>query len=69
MSTPTSLAQDLQFAVELARGAGKIVLEHFGKVERLTKTHAATTDDAVVLARVELGFELVTPEAAAGVED
>ncbi len=42
-----SLNQDLQYAIEVARGAGKIVLEHFGKVDRLTKTHAATTDEAV----------------------
>jgi myo-inositol-1(or 4)-monophosphatase len=38
---------DLQYAIEIARGAGKIVMDHFGKVERLTKTHAATTDEAV----------------------
>ena len=42
-----SLSHDLQYAAELARGAGKIVLEHYGKVERLTKTHAAATDEAV----------------------
>jgi myo-inositol-1(or 4)-monophosphatase len=42
-----SLAHDLQFAVELARGAGKIVLDHYGKVERLTKTHAAASAEAV----------------------
>ena|SRR5947209_5042491 len=37
----------LQYAIELARGAGRIAMEHFGHVERLTKTHAATTDEAV----------------------
>ena len=42
-----SLAHDLQYATELARGAGKIILEHYGKVERLTKTHAAASDEAV----------------------
>jgi myo-inositol-1(or 4)-monophosphatase len=42
-----SLTQDLQFAIELARGAGKIVLEHWGKVERLTKTHIAASAEAV----------------------
>ncbi|HET6247172.1 MAG TPA: inositol monophosphatase [Tepidisphaeraceae bacterium] len=42
-----SLKQDLQFAIELARGAGKVVLGHFGKVERLTKTHIAAQDEAV----------------------
>jgi myo-inositol-1(or 4)-monophosphatase len=38
---------DLQYAIELARGAGRIAMEHFGHVERLTKTHVATTDEAV----------------------
>jgi fructose-1,6-bisphosphatase/inositol monophosphatase family enzyme len=42
-----NLAHDLQYAIELARGAGRIVLEHYGKVERLTKTHAMTTGEAV----------------------
>jgi myo-inositol-1(or 4)-monophosphatase len=42
-----SLNHDLQYAIEVARGAGKIVMEHFGKVERLTKTHVATKDEAV----------------------
>ena len=43
----TSLTQDLQYAIELARGAGRIVLEYYGKVERLTKTHATTSAEAV----------------------
>jgi myo-inositol-1(or 4)-monophosphatase len=43
----TSYARDLQYAVELARGAAKLVLERAGRVDRLTKTHAATTDEAV----------------------
>jgi myo-inositol-1(or 4)-monophosphatase len=42
-----SLAYDLQYAVELARGAGKIVREKYGKVERLTKTNAAASQEAV----------------------
>lgn len=42
-----NLAYDLQYAAELARGAGRIVLEHYGKVERLTKTHAAASAEAV----------------------
>ena len=42
-----SLSHDLQYATELARGAGKIILEHYGKVERLTKTHAAANEEAV----------------------
>ena len=42
-----SLAHDLQYASELARGAGRIVLDHYGKVERLTKTHAAANEEAV----------------------
>src|SRR5690242_3849726 len=43
---PMSLSQDLQFAIELARGAGKIVMDHYGKVERLTKRHAEAVTDA-----------------------
>src|SRR5688572_19977002 len=42
-----SLTHDLQYAIELARGAGKIILEHYGNVARLTKTHAAATSEAV----------------------
>ncbi len=42
-----SLGHDLQYAVELARGAGKIVLDHFGHVERKTKTHSAASREAV----------------------
>ena len=35
-----SLSHDLQYATELARGAGKIILEHYGKVERLNCARA-----------------------------
>lgn len=42
-----SLTHDLQYVTEIARGAGKIVLEQCGKVERLTKTHAAASEEAV----------------------
>src|SRR5439155_5867879 len=42
-----SLAHDLQYAAELARGAGKIILQHYGKVQRLTKTHVAASAEAV----------------------
>lgn len=45
-----SLSHDLQYAVELAKGAGKVALEHYGKVERLTKTHAAASEEAVTIA-------------------
>src|SRR5213592_4253635 len=41
------IQHDLQFAIELARGAGSIVLEQYGKVKRLTKTHIAASDEAV----------------------
>jgi myo-inositol-1(or 4)-monophosphatase len=47
MSAQTNLTHDLQYALELCRGAGKIVLEQYGKVRRLTKTHVATTNEAV----------------------
>jgi myo-inositol-1(or 4)-monophosphatase len=42
-----SYVQDLQYVVELARGAGKIVLEQYGNVKRLTKTHIAASAEAV----------------------
>src|SRR5687767_10234452 len=44
---PSSLAHDLQYAIDLARGAGRIILDHYGKVERLTKTHVAAKEEAV----------------------
>jgi len=42
-----SLSHDLQYAIELSHGAGRIVLDHYGKVERLTKTHSAAKEEAV----------------------
>ncbi len=42
-----SLSHDLQYIVQVARDAGKLILDHWGKVDRLTKTHAMTTDEAV----------------------
>jgi len=40
------LRHDLQFAVELSRGAGRIILDHYGNVDRLTKRH----EEAVTIA-------------------
>jgi myo-inositol-1(or 4)-monophosphatase len=42
-----SLTDDLAFVKDLARGAGALIRQQYGKVQRLTKTHAATTDEAV----------------------
>lgn len=42
-----SLADDLRFSVDLARSAGAVVVRHYGLVDRLTKTHATTTEEAV----------------------
>lgn len=42
-----SLADELKFVVDVARSAGAIALRHWGQVERLKKTHAMTTDEAV----------------------
>jgi myo-inositol-1(or 4)-monophosphatase len=42
-----SQAHDLQYVIDLARGAGKLIRDHYGKVKRLTKTHAAAQDEAV----------------------
>lgn len=44
------LERDLAVAVELAREAGRVALGFYGNVERLTKTHATTTGEAVTLA-------------------
>ena len=42
---------DLQFAIDTARAAGRLVREHRREgVRRLTKTHHATTDEAVTAA-------------------
>jgi myo-inositol-1(or 4)-monophosphatase len=40
-------SDDLAAAVQIARLAGDVVSSKFGHVARLTKTHAATTDEAV----------------------
>ncbi|HUB27354.1 MAG TPA: inositol monophosphatase [Tepidisphaeraceae bacterium] len=40
------LRHDLQHAVELARGAGRIILDHYGKVDRLTKRGAEAVTEA-----------------------
>jgi myo-inositol-1(or 4)-monophosphatase len=42
-----NLSEDLNFARNLAREAGKIVRELYGRVDRLTKTHSAAKDEAV----------------------
>ena len=41
------MLEALQHVTDLARGAGRLVLQHYGHVKRLTKTHAAATDEAV----------------------
>lgn len=40
------LRHDLQFAVELARGAGQIILDHYGRVQRLTKREKEAVTEA-----------------------
>ncbi|MGF1634329.1 MAG: inositol monophosphatase family protein [Phycisphaerae bacterium] len=45
-----NLPNDLQFAVDVSRRAGALALSHYGRVDRLTKSHAATTDEAVTVA-------------------
>jgi len=41
-----TLKHDLQYAIELARGAGKIVQEQYGTVRRLTKRHDEAVTEA-----------------------
>jgi len=47
VSNPMTLKKDLDFIKDLATEAGELVLHQYGHVARLTKTHAATTDEAV----------------------
>jgi myo-inositol-1(or 4)-monophosphatase len=47
---PNGYLNDLELAVSAAREAGRVALRHYGRVERLTKTHAATTDEPVTVA-------------------
>lgn len=46
----TSRAQELEIATQVVRVAGDIALRQYGRVERLTKTHATTTEEAVTIA-------------------
>ncbi len=41
-----SSSEELKTAIEIARGAGKIVSDHYGKVARLTKRQAEAVTDA-----------------------
>jgi myo-inositol-1(or 4)-monophosphatase len=41
------MISDLEFATVLARDAGNLVRDRYGKVQRLTKTHGAAHDEAV----------------------
>lgn len=41
-----NLEKELEYAIEVARGAGRIVLEHFGHVARLTKRHDEAVTEA-----------------------
>lgn len=43
-------SEELEFVESIARQAGAIILQHFRKVERLTKTHALTSNEAVTQA-------------------
>ena len=44
---PKKLSDDLAYAIALARSAGELVRAKYGHVERLTKTHATTSDEPV----------------------
>ena len=44
---PKKLSDDLAYAIALARSAGELVRANYGRVERLTKTHATTTEEPV----------------------
>ena len=41
-----NLSEDLQYVIELARSAGALVLEHYGKVDRLLKRNDEAVTEA-----------------------
>lgn len=43
----TTLEQQLSAIIKIAKDAGALVRHHYGHVERLTKTHAAASNEAV----------------------
>jgi fructose-1,6-bisphosphatase/inositol monophosphatase family enzyme len=45
-----NLADQLKAVISIARAAGSLILEHYGRVERLTKTHSAADNEAVTAA-------------------
>ena len=45
-----SYKADIEYAITVAKGAGEIVRGHYGKVQRLTKTHQAASSEAVTIA-------------------
>src|SRR5256885_14389571 len=63
MFAPMSSSHDLQYAIEVARGAGKIVSDQFGKVARLTKrqeeavTEADRASQRFIVAELRKRFE------------
>ncbi|HQY87515.1 MAG TPA: inositol monophosphatase [Tepidisphaeraceae bacterium] len=46
---PMSPTHALSTVESIARSAGELILKHYGKVERLTKTHGTTDNEAVTL--------------------
>jgi myo-inositol-1(or 4)-monophosphatase len=54
-----SLEKELRVATDLARRAGAVALAHCGTVERLTKTHATTCDEAVTVADRAVQREII----------
>jgi myo-inositol-1(or 4)-monophosphatase len=56
---PESLEETLAFTVRLARTAAEVALHHYGRVERLTKTHAAANQEAVTQADRDVQAHIV----------
>ncbi len=50
---------ELEIAVALAKRAGAVALDQSGQVERLTKTHATTCDEAVTVADRAVQREII----------
>lgn len=49
-SAAMSYKADIEYAIEVARGAGELIRARYGKVERMTKTHQAASSEAVTVA-------------------
>jgi myo-inositol-1(or 4)-monophosphatase len=55
-----NLQQQLDLVTDIARRAGALAMSHYGKVDRLTKDHAAASNEAVTIADRAVQAQVVT---------